>query len=87
LRDSYIVGTGQSHPHFVALLHNLLTLLLAHLEKTGLEQDAIIKRKTKLLDKTPEASRGPTHEMIRPAFPLSCQFVRATRNMLRFNHP
>jgi hypothetical protein len=84
-------GTGETsatmQAHFVALLHNLLTLLLANLEKTGLEQNAVIKRKTKLLDKTPEANRVPTHEMIRHAFPLTCQFVRAARNILRFKIP
>jgi hypothetical protein len=56
-------GTGETsatmQAHFVALLHNLLTLLLAHLEKTGLEQKAVIQRKIKLLDKTPRPTACP----------------------------
>jgi len=84
-------GTGQTcanaQAHFVALLHNLLTLLLARLEKTGLQQNAVKNRVTQRRNKVPKDKRVPSHEMIRHAFPLTCQFVRATRNILRFKIP
>jgi len=58
--------------HFVALLHNLLILLLARLEKTGLKQNAIEVRAATRITETPQQKRVPTHEMIRHAFPLTC---------------
>ena len=84
-------GSGKTcatmQAHFVALLHNLLTLLLARLEKTGLQQNAVEHRATLRIKKTSPNKRVPTHEMIRHAFPLTCQFVRAVRNILRYKIP
>ena len=57
--------------HFVALLHNLLTSLLARFEATGLTQNAVTKRSAKHREKNPEAKRVPTHHMTRHAFPLT----------------
>jgi hypothetical protein len=73
--------------HFGALLHNLLTLLLARFEQTGLTQNALTERADKRREKTPENQRVPTHQMIRHAFPLTCQFSRAARNVIRFKIP
>ena len=84
-------GTGKTsatmQAHFVALLHNLLTLLLARLEKTGLRQNAVTERSTKRRDQIPKNKRVPSHSMIRHAFPLSCQFIRTARNIIRFKIP
>jgi len=84
-------GSGETcamtQAHFVALLHNLLTLLLARLEKTGLQQNAVEKRAAKRFEKTPQDKRVPTHEMIRHAFPLTCQFIRIVRNVFRQKIP
>ena len=84
-------GTGKTsatmQAHFVALLHNLLTLLLARLEKTGLSQNALIERAKKRRDQIPENKHVPSHAMIRHAFPLSAQFIRAARNIIRFKIP
>lgn len=84
-------GTGKTsaimQAHFVALLHNLLTLLLARLEKTGLRHNAVTQREAKRRARIPEDKRVPSHEMIRHAFPLTCQFIRAARNIIRFKIP
>lgn len=84
-------GTGKisamAQAHFVALLHNLLTLLLARLENTGLQQNAVELRATKRREKIPAENRVPAHEMLRHAFPLTCQFVRTVRNILRYKIP
>lgn len=84
-------GTGKTsatmQAHFVALLHNLLTLLLARFEQTGLTQNAVTERADKRREKTPENQRVPTHQMIRHSFPLTCQFIRAARNIIRFKIP
>jgi len=84
-------GSGETcammQAHFVALLHNLLTLLLARLEKTGLKQNAVQKRVAKRIKKTPQEKRVPSHEMIRHAFPLTCQFVRTVRHVSRYKIP
>jgi len=84
-------GSGETcamtQAHFVALLHNLLTLLLARLEKTGLKQNAVEQRVAMRIKKTPQEKRVPTHEMIRHAFPLTCQFIRIVRNVFRQKTP
>ena len=84
-------GTGETsatmQAHLVALLHNLLTVLLARLEKTGLQQNAVTQRSAKRRNQTPEHKRVPSHVMIRHAFPLTCQFIRAARNVLRYKIP
>lgn len=84
-------GSGKTcaimQAHFVALLHNLLTLLLARLEKTGLEQRAVTARRARRRRDTPDHKRVPAQEMIRHAFPLTCQFIRTARNVLRFKIP
>jgi hypothetical protein len=69
--------------HFVVLLHNLLTVLLAGVEKTGLQQNAVTQHSAKRCNPTPEHKRVPSHYLIRHAFPLTGQFTRIARNVLR----
>jgi len=84
-------GTGETsattQAHFVALLHNLLTLLLAQFNKIGFPQNAVETRAAKRCKKLPKAKRVPAHEMIAHAFPLTSQFIRAVRNILRYKIP
>ena len=68
--------------HFLALAHNLLTLLLRTLEKTGLTENKILNKQIERTQKLSPAQRVPAHEMVRHAVQLSCQFIRLVRHCL-----
>ncbi|WED64410.1 hypothetical protein PXH66_18890 [Synoicihabitans lomoniglobus] len=84
-------GTGDTaalmQAHFVALLHNLLTVLLARLEHTGLSETKVIDRQKKRRDKLPPDKQVPAQNNVRYAFALTCQFIRTVRNALRYKIP
>jgi hypothetical protein len=60
---------------------------LARLEKGGVRQSAVTKRRAKRLHQPHGDKREPPHEMIRFAFPLPRQFIRASRNVVRHKIP
>ncbi|WP_339755212.1 hypothetical protein [uncultured Marinobacter sp.] len=84
-------GTGETaalmQAHFVALLHNLLTLLLARLEHTGLGEHKVIAKQRGRRERTAAQNRVPAQEKVRHAFTLTCQFIRLVRNCLRYKIP
>ena len=67
--------------HFIALLHNLLTVLLARLEDSGLREQKLhpgtIKRR---LIQPPT----PAQQMVKHAVILTCQFIRLLRTCFRY---
>ena len=73
--------------HFMALLHNLLTVLLATLEKIGLHESKVIARREKVRRTQPEHKRVPSQMMVRHALCLTCQFIRLVRHCLREKTP
>lgn len=73
--------------HFVALLHNLLTVLLARLEHTGLREQKVIDKQQRRRERTEPGQRVPAQEKVRHAFALTCQFIRTVRNCVRYKIP
>ncbi|MCC5022383.1 MAG: hypothetical protein J6386_06135 [Candidatus Synoicihabitans palmerolidicus] len=69
--------------HFVALLHNLLTVLLARLQHIGLRETKVTDRQKKRRDKIPPDKQVPAQNNVRHAFALTCQFIRTVRNAQR----
>jgi hypothetical protein len=73
--------------HFMALLHNLLTVLLASLEAIGLRESKVDERRERVRRLQPEARRVPAQLMVRHALCLTCQFIRLVRHCLREQTP
>lgn len=73
--------------HFMALLHNLLTVLLARMESIGTPDQKVLDKAEKRRAATPEHKRVPAQEMVRHAHALSCQFIRLVRHCLRYRTP
>lgn len=73
--------------HFMALLHNLLTVLLARMEHIGIPDQKVLDKTEKRRAATPEHKRVPAQEMVRHAHALSCQFIRLVRHCLRYKIP
>jgi hypothetical protein len=73
--------------HFVALLHNLLTVLLARLERTGVQERKVIAKQQYLRNRTLPERQVPSHQKVRHAFALTCQFIRMVRKSLRYKIP
>jgi hypothetical protein len=73
--------------HFMALLHNLLTVLLAGMEQIGTPDQKVLDKAEKRRAVTPEHKRVPAQEMVRHAHALSCQFIRLVRHCLRNKIP
>lgn len=84
-------GVGDSpalmQAHFMALLHNLLTVLMARLERIGTPDQKVLDKIDKRRAATPEHKRVPAQEMVRHAHALSCQFIRLVRHCLRYRIP
>ncbi len=70
--------------HFMALLHNLLTVLLARMEHIGTPDQKVLDKTEKRRADTPEHKCVPAQEMVRHAHALSCQFIRLVRHCLRY---
>ena len=73
--------------HFMALLHNLLTVLLARMEHIGTPDQKILDKAAKRRAATTEDKRVPAQEMVRHAHALSCQFIRLVRHCFRYKIP
>jgi hypothetical protein len=73
--------------HFMALLHNLLTVLLARMEHIGTPDQKVLDKAEKRRAAAPEHKRVPAQEMVRHAHALSCQFIRLVRHCLRYKTP
>lgn len=71
--------------HFVALLYNLLILLQAKLEGIGIYERKVESKAAKRAADTAPEKRVPSHDMVRHAHVLTCQFIRLVRNGLRGN--
>ncbi len=70
--------------HFMALLHNLLTVLLARMEHIGTPDQKVLDKAEKRRAAIPGNKRVPAQEMVRHAHALSCQFIRLVRHCLRY---
>jgi hypothetical protein len=73
--------------HFMTLLHNLLTVLLARMESIGLYDQKILDRTAKRREHTPLHTRVPAQEMVHHAHALSCQFIQLVKHCFRFKIP
>lgn len=73
--------------HFMALLHNLLTVLMARMENIGTPDQKVLDKTEKRRAANPEHKRVPAQEMVRHAHALSCQFIRLVRHCLRYKTP
>lgn len=73
--------------HFMALLHNLLTVLLVALESAGVTEKKVLDRRAAARRRQPPEKRVPTQEMVRHALCLTCQFIRLVRHCLRAQMP
>jgi hypothetical protein len=73
--------------HLIALVHNLLTLLMANLEKIGIDDDKTARKRAERLNDTPEKNRVPSVQMTRFCAQLSCQFIRLLRTCLTRKTP
>ena len=67
--------------HFLALLHNLLTLLLQRLEQNGIHEQKVERRHAAIPPVV------PSHRLVRHTHTLTCQFIRAVRNLLGQRRP
>jgi hypothetical protein len=65
--------------HFIALTHNLLTILLATLEHAGVRERKVERKQADRIKSLPAAQRVPAQEMVRHAAQLTCQFIRLVR--------
>lgn len=73
---------AHTQAHFIALAHNLLTILLATLERAGVRELKIERKQAARRNACPAAQRVPAQEMVRHAAQLSCQFIRLVRHYL-----
>lgn len=73
--------------HFMALLHNLLTVLLARMEQIGFAEKKVHVRTAQRRAETKPENRVPAQEMVLHALTLTCQFIRLVRHCLRYKIP
>lgn len=78
---------AQMQGHFMALLHNLLTILLVALESAGVTERKVLDRRAAARRRQPSERRVPTQEMVRHALCLTSQFIRLVRHCLRYERP
>ena len=69
--------------HFIALLYNLLVLLQAKLERLGIYELKVERKAERHLAQVPAEKVVPSHQMVRHAGAMTCQFIRVVRNCLR----
>ena len=81
-KKAWAVGhtASQMQSHFLALLHNLLTVLLGRLEELGLREDKVASKNSQRLQHKPSP---PAHLLVRHSFALTCQFIRLVRHCFR----
>ncbi len=73
--------------HFMALLHNLLSVLLGRMEHIDTPDQKVVDKTAKRRAAVPEHQRVPAQEMVRHAHALTCQFIRLVKHCLRFKIP
>ena len=73
---------AHSQAHRIALTHNLLTILLCHLESADLEEVTAPSRAKARRINTPAPQQVPSRQMVRHAHQLTCQFIRLVRYCL-----
>lgn len=73
---------AHSQAHLIALTHNLLTILLCHLESADLEEVTAPSRAEARRINTPAPQQVPSRQMVRHAHQLTCQFIRLVRYCL-----
>ena len=78
---------AHTQAHFCALTHNLLTILLATLELTGIREQKIERQQAARRAARPANNRVPAQEMVRHATQLTCQFIRLLRHCLIYKTP
>lgn len=85
-QKAWATGMTATHTqaHLIALTHNLLTILLYHLEQAGVRETKIDTRNAAEQAKTPTARRTPAREMVRHAAQLTSQFIRLVRYCLQY---
>jgi hypothetical protein len=76
------ITANMMQAHLCALAHNLLTLLLSTLEKTGLTEQKLEKKHEQRISCNQENQRVPAQEMVRHAAQMTCQFIRLVRHCL-----
>lgn len=83
-QKAWATGATAAHmqAHFIALTHNLLTILLYQLEQAGIRETKIDERNAAQRANTEEAKRVPARERVRHALQLTCQFIRLVRYCL-----
>jgi hypothetical protein len=73
---------AHAQAHLTALTHNLLTILLATLERAGIREQKIERQQAARIKARAESHRVPAQEMVRHAAQLTCQFIRLLRHCL-----
>jgi len=76
------ITANMMQAHLCALAHNLLTLLLSTLEKTGLSEEKLDKKHAQRINCNQENQRVPAQEMVRHAAQITCQFIQLVRHCL-----
>jgi len=73
---------ARTQAHLTALVHNLLTILLASLELAGIREQKIERQQAARTAARPASQRVPAQEMVRHAAQLTCQYIRLLRHCL-----
>ena len=83
-QKAWATGATAAHTqaHLIALTHNLLTILLYHLELAGIHEQKVDERAALQRAGTAASQRVPAREMVRHARQLTCQFIRLVRYCL-----
>ncbi len=68
--------------HFIALAHNLFTILLVTFDRAGSGEQQIEHQQTERIQRRPASQRVPAQEMVRHVAQLTCQFIRLLRHCL-----
>ncbi len=85
-QKAWAVGTTSAliQGHFIALVHNLLTLLLARMENHDIREEKVERRVVQRNAKNPPP---PSHQMVQHFTILTCQFIRLLRHCFRHETP
>jgi len=88
LKEQKAWAVGESatliQSHLIALVHNLLTLFLARLEKSGIREEKVEKR---IAERNAKRPPPPSQQMVQGFTILTCQFIRLLRHCLRYKTP
>lgn len=84
-QKAWATGSTAAHTqaHFIALTHNLLTILISDLESIGITEQKVHARAVAERTRTPATKRAPARESVPLAVQLTCQFIRLVRHCLQ----